>query len=194
LLGEDTSIATVSRLESGRMTLTFPWMERIAAALGISPLEIIAQPGSGLRMVPLIGEIAAGIGPWLLQEPLGWVPAIDTSRRSALLRAEAQGRQHGPLADERQLHRHSTPTRRARDGRIYAVRNQDGEATFKRYRADPPRLEPMSSNPEHKPIPSAPSRSPSSGASPTWAASSERRRPGIAGAARPRRLGPGSLN
>jgi repressor LexA len=37
--------------------------------------------------------------------------------------------------------------------RIYAVRNQDGEATFKRFRADPPRLEPMSSNPEHKPIP-----------------------------------------
>lgn len=37
------------------------------------------------------------------------------------------------------------------DRKIYAVRCDD-EATFKRYRSDPPRLEPMSSNPAHRPI------------------------------------------
>jgi hypothetical protein len=77
LLGDETSIATVSRLESGRMTFTQPWMERIAAALGVSPHDIIAQRGSGLRMVPLIGEIAAGDWAIAVREPLGWVPVID---------------------------------------------------------------------------------------------------------------------
>lgn len=39
-----------------------------------------------------------------------------------------------------------------RDGKFYAVMNGDGETTFKRFRADPPRLEPCSTNPDHKPI------------------------------------------
>jgi repressor LexA len=71
LLGEETSIATVSRLESGRMTLTQPWMERIATALGVSPHDIIARQGSGLRMVPLIGQIAAGDWALAVREPMG---------------------------------------------------------------------------------------------------------------------------
>jgi SOS-response transcriptional repressor LexA len=39
------------------------------------------------------------------------------------------------------------------NGKLYCVRNIAGEATFKRYRADPPQLEPMSSNPYHTAIP-----------------------------------------
>ncbi|WP_037530226.1 LexA family protein [Sphingomonas sp. RIT328] len=36
--------------------------------------------------------------------------------------------------------------------RFYVVQNSSGETTFKRFFADPARLEPCSSNPEHKPI------------------------------------------
>jgi hypothetical protein len=64
MLGDDTSIATVSRLESGRMQLTLPWIHRISSALGVSPYEVIATQGQGLRMVPLVGNIAAGTGLW----------------------------------------------------------------------------------------------------------------------------------
>jgi repressor LexA len=39
-----------------------------------------------------------------------------------------------------------------RDGKIYAVMNDFGETTLKFFRADPARLEPSSSNPEHQPI------------------------------------------
>lgn len=38
------------------------------------------------------------------------------------------------------------------DGKAYVVRNQDGDTTFKRYRASPARLEPCSSNPIHDSI------------------------------------------
>ena len=38
------------------------------------------------------------------------------------------------------------------DGKVYAVMNGSAETTVKRYRENPPRLVPCSSNPEHKDI------------------------------------------
>ena len=37
-------------------------------------------------------------------------------------------------------------------GKVYALRNEHGETTFKRYVESPPRLEPCSTNPAHVPI------------------------------------------
>lgn len=34
----------------------------------------------------------------------------------------------------------------------YIITNADGEATYKRFRASPPRFEPVSTNPAHEPI------------------------------------------
>lgn len=151
-LGDDTSIATVSRLESGRMTLTQPWMERIAAALGVSPHDIIARPSSGLRMVPLIGQIAAGDWAIALNEPEGWVPVIERVGGPRCFALKPIGDSMDLIADEESYVVFDPDQNSLEDGRVYAVRNAEGEATFKRYRSDPPRLEPMSSNPKHKPI------------------------------------------
>lgn len=38
------------------------------------------------------------------------------------------------------------------DNKLYVVVTEQGEATYKRYRSNPPRLEPVSSNPEHEAI------------------------------------------
>lgn len=153
MLGEDTSIATVSRLELGRMTLTLPWMERIATALGVSLHEIIASPGSGLRMVPLIGEVAAGEWALAVRDPIGWVPVPDRAVGTRCFALRPKGDSMNLIAGEEDSYVVFDPDQNAlEEGKIYAVRNTGGEATFKRYRADPPRLEPMSSNPKHQPI------------------------------------------
>lgn len=151
MLGDETSIATVSRLESGRMQLTLPWMERIANALSISPLEIIAQPGSGLRMVPLIGDIAAGEFALALHEPLGWVPVPGHIAGHHCFALRPKGDSMDEVATEDDYVVFDPDQNALEDRKIYAVRCDD-EATFKRYRSDPPRLEPMSSNPAHRPI------------------------------------------
>jgi repressor LexA len=153
MLGEDTSIATVSRLESGRMTLTLPWIHRIAAALGVSPHEIIARADQGFRLVPLIGEIAAGDWSVAVQNPLEWVPVVDKVGGARAFALKPKGDSMNLLADEDSYIVVDPDQNTLENGRIYAVCNGNGEATFKRFRADPPRLEPMSSNPEHKPIP-----------------------------------------
>jgi repressor LexA len=152
MLGEDTFIATVSRLESGRMTLTLPWMQRISNALGVSPHEIIAEPGKGLRMVPVIGVIAAGTWRQALEEPEGYIPAIESVGGPNCFALRPVGDSMNLVADENSYIIVDPDQTALDNGRIYAIRNVDGEATFKRFNSDPPRLEPMSSNPEHKPI------------------------------------------
>lgn len=153
-LGEETSIATVSRLESGRMTLTLPWMQRIGSALSVSPHDIIAEAGHGLRMLPIIGMIAAGRWSEAIEEPEGWIPVPDGvgGPRSFVLRP--QGDSMNKLIDEEGGFIVVDPDQHDLiAGKIFAVRNLHGDTTFKRYAADPPRLEPMSSNSDHQPIP-----------------------------------------
>lgn len=152
LLGEETSIATVSRLESGRMTLTLPWMKRLSTALGVSTHEIISEPGSGLRMVPLIGDISAGDWTTAVKDPQGMVPVIDRVGGPLCFALRPKGDSMNLVADENSYIVVDPDQKMLESGRIYAVCNGDGETTFKRYRADPPSLEPMSTNVEHKPM------------------------------------------
>jgi repressor LexA len=134
------------------MTLTQPWMERIAAALGVSPHDIIAERGSGLRMVPLIGEIAAGDWALAVREPLGWVPVIDRVGGPRCFALKPKGDSMNLIADEDSYVVFDPDQLALEEGKVYAIASEGDLATFKRYRSDPPRLEPVSSNPEHKPI------------------------------------------
>jgi repressor LexA len=152
-LGEDTSIATVSRLESGSMGLTHSWIDRIAQAMKISPHEIIATPGNQLRMVPVIGHIAAGAWAEAIERPEGWIPALPSVGGPNSFALKPVGDSMDQLADEESYIIVDPDQRELEIGRVYAVRNMEGEATFKRYVADPPRLMPCSNNPAHQPIP-----------------------------------------
>lgn len=40
-----TTPVTIGRLETGARTLTLPWVNRIAAALGVAPVELLAPDG-----------------------------------------------------------------------------------------------------------------------------------------------------
>lgn len=136
LLGEDTSIATVSRLESGRMTLTLPWMERISDALGIMPHEIIARPGKGLRMVPLVDM--ARVESWQdhLKKAATWIPAPETvgGQNCFAVRPAADSiglNDHGPhfvIVDPEQ--------KALEDDRSYLVRTESRGVSFRRFQSD----------------------------------------------------------
>lgn len=125
---------------------------RLAEVLQTTPAAIDpkAKPTSPLRMVPLVGRIAAGNWREAIQDPSGWVPALAGGPNSFALLPDgdsmdlivAEGTKIVVDPDEFDL----------LDGKIYAVMNGEGDTTFKRFRADPPRLEPCSRNPEHKPI------------------------------------------
>lgn len=52
-----TTAVTIGRLETGMRQLTLPWMERIAAALGIEPADLLPAPSaSSLPVVAILGR------------------------------------------------------------------------------------------------------------------------------------------
>lgn len=59
LIGDSTHWVTISNIERGKQALTFEWMKRIAAALKVSPQDLIAAPVAG-EPVEIVGNVQAG--------------------------------------------------------------------------------------------------------------------------------------
>jgi repressor LexA len=151
-IGNDTSISTISRIEAGRINLTQAWLEKIGHALGVNPFELIADATSQVRLVPIIGYVSAGQWAEAIAAPDGWLPLPGNIGGPSAFALRPQGDSMDQLAPEGEYIVVDPDQRELIPGRAYIITNGEGEATFKRYQADPPRLEPDSSNPEHKPI------------------------------------------
>lgn len=151
-LGEKVGVhfTTIAKIERSQRRLSGELLHALAVALDVPPEELVeAIPMTvAVRMVPLIGKIAAGNWREAVVDPDGYVPAPVRGGSCFALRPDGDsmnlvvGADAVIVVDPEQLDLH--------DGRLYAIMNGEGETTFKRYRNDPPRLEPVSSNPEHK--------------------------------------------
>jgi SOS-response transcriptional repressor LexA len=104
-------------------------------------------------MVPLIGTISAGEWQLAVSNPDAWVPVVDRVGGPRCFALRPKGDSMNQLADEDSYIVIDPDQNTLENGRIYAVRNESGEALFKRFLLDPPRLEPMSTNEEHSAIP-----------------------------------------
>lgn len=150
LIGQDVSITAINRLESGRMELTQRWMQRIATVLRVRESELIEKPE--IRMVPVLGSVPAGPLAKAIEDPQGWVPMLGQEGGPHIYALRPEGDSMRNLIGDHQYIIVDPDDLALESGRSYIVMNGDGEATFKRYRADPPRLEPASDNPAHKEI------------------------------------------
>jgi repressor LexA len=146
-----TTFSTIWKLEASTRKLDLEWIDRLAAAFGISPFDMMTGVNlNQARQIPVLGKIAAGDWREALADPTGYVFAtLGGSNAFALYPDGDSMDQLVPPGgwvvidpDKNEL----------RDGKAYAVMNADGDTTFKRFRTDPARLEPCSSNPEHQPI------------------------------------------
>jgi len=54
-----TTPQTIQRLETANMTVSTDWLERIAAALDVRPIELLADYAAD-RLVPVIGTVGRG--------------------------------------------------------------------------------------------------------------------------------------
>ncbi|MBV7256875.1 helix-turn-helix domain-containing protein [Pacificimonas sp. WHA3] len=144
-----TSPQQVDRLEKGDRKLTLDWVEKLARALDVEPLALIQQevPTSRIRAVPLIGHVSCGQWEEAVEIAHETVMAVDVSPLAFALRpdGDSMDRIVAPggyiVVDPTQLD--LVP------GKAYVIMKEDGEATAKVYRAEPPSFEPCSTNPEH---------------------------------------------
>lgn len=151
-IGDDLSISTISRIESGRIKLSRDWLEKIGAALGVNPIELIADASSQVRLIPVIGRVSAGDWAEAIQSPEGWLPIPANIGGANAFALKPIGDSMDNVVGEGEFVVVDPDQRDLMPGQAFIILNGQGEATFKRYRADPPRLEPDSSNPEHQPI------------------------------------------
>lgn len=109
------------------------------------------RPGG--REVPVIGM--AGAGNWLeaIEEARDkvWIPDRAGGDRGRFA-VEVSGQSMNLLLAEGALAVIDPEDREVHVGKLYLLRNADGEATIKRYRADPARFEPVSSDPSFVPF------------------------------------------
>lgn len=143
---------TIAKLERSQRAISLDWIVRLAGIYQVRPGDLLDSGRKPVRTIPLLGRIAAGNWQEAMLDPEGEVPVPDDSGRNVFA-LRPNGDSMNKIADENSILVVDPDQPDLLDGRLYAIMNGDGETTFKRYRADPPRLEPESTNPEHQPIP-----------------------------------------
>ncbi|MBO9377696.1 helix-turn-helix domain-containing protein [Sphingomonas histidinilytica] len=144
---------TIAKLERSMRRLSADWIVKIADALNVQPGEIISLrtvERAPARAVPVVGKIAAGNWREAVQDATDWVFTNDGGPNSFALYPD--GDSMNKVVPPNGYVIVDPDAFELLDGRYYAIMNGENETTFKQYRADPPRLAPCSTNPEHKPV------------------------------------------
>lgn len=147
----DTTKNQLVKLEGGTRRLSDHWAERLAPHLGVQSYELFMPADSSssqLRFVPLVGHIACGDWREAIEHAEGMVPAV--SGGTSVFALRAQGDSMNEIIQDDGYVYVDPDDRDLIDGKVYAVINGAGETTAKRFRVDPARLVPCSTNPIHK--------------------------------------------
>ena len=149
LIGHDVRPEMLDELEAGKADLTPEWQQRIADGLGVPVAALFAgRSYDPVRRVPLVGRIPAGNWREAVEDPLSLVPCDVGGANTFALIADGDSMDKVVMPGARIYV--DPDDRDLIEGRYYAVMRQDGETTFKQYRANPARLEPCSTNPVHR--------------------------------------------
>lgn len=150
-----TSPSQIMKLEKATRRLDFDWVTKLAHAFEMSERELIGEQAadSAVRLVPLVGDIAAGNWQEAIQNPIEML-AVPVAHAGGpnIFALRPRGTSMNLIVPEGGYVIVDPDFDGLREGLIYAVMNNEGETTLKRFRQDPARLEPCSSDPSHKPI------------------------------------------
>lgn len=148
----DTTANQLVKLEAGDRRLSDHWADRLAGPLGVQPYELLMPEGLpiSMRMIPVLGSVSCGNWKEAIELANRRVPTVFGGPKAFAL--EPDGDSMNLLIPEGGYIVVDPDQTDLVNGKSFVVMNGDGEATAKRYRADPPRLEPCSTNPDHLPI------------------------------------------
>lgn len=148
--GKPMHLTTIAKIERSQRQLSGEMLSAIAQALDVPPEVLVDHVPMtiAVRMVPLIGRIAAGKWREAIAHPDGYIPAPIRSGNAFALKPDGDSMDLVVGDDAVIVVDPDQPD--LLDGRLYAVMNGEGETTFKRFRSSPPRFEPVSSNPVHE--------------------------------------------
>ncbi len=146
----------ISRLERGDLQLTVRWLDQIANAFNCKPYQLIANVRETVR-IPVIGWVSAGAFTNSETVSINEISRHDTiecagvDQRSCFA-LRINGDSMNLIAPEGSTIIVDVSRKDPVDKKFYVVASNGGEATFKQFKATPPRLEPCSTNPAHETI------------------------------------------
>lgn len=156
------SQVTISRWETGEREPRGKLRAKLADALGVGEAALFDRAYEGGRQgIQLDGAVPVHHIPVLGEVPAGnWREAVKLSRQTMLApepeippaayALRVRGDSMDDIVDDGGWIVIDPTDTDLYGGRLYVIRNGDGEMTFKRYREGPARLVPASSNPAHK--------------------------------------------
>lgn len=151
-LGKSIDRAAVNKMIKGNRSVSAVEMMAISEITGV-PIPVM-QPQSDLTHVPLVSWVSAGkLADANSQIPVEDVPllAFADLGRGDFFALRVQGDSMDRVSPDGSVIVVNRADRVLVNGAFY-VFAQRGQATYKRWRPDPPRLTPFSTNPENEPI------------------------------------------
>lgn len=143
-------IGRAQELYARRFKVSLDWLKR---GIGAGPGESEAETVQHIVEVPLLGQISAGVlklddlsGQQVGTITVGPLPAGDW------LALEVDGDSMDRISPEKSIIILNRRDKRLVPNGCYVIADEDGSATYKRYRPNPDRFEPVSTNPVHEPI------------------------------------------
>ncbi len=146
-----TTNQQVGYLENGRRRLSTPWIDKLCDALSVSAGELFEASELDVPHVSWVeaGRFAETTDPYVPQgTPRIAVSGLGPGVHIALT---VDGDSMNRIAPEGSIIVVNLDDQELRPGKDYVFRMND-QATFKRWREEPQRLEPYSTNPEHETI------------------------------------------
>lgn len=110
------------------------------------------ETGGNIVWVPVIGIAAAGCWREAIEVPAYLVPQLKRPGYNQAFAVQVDGDSMDQILPERSYAVIDPDQKRLLDKRVYLIQNGNNETTIKRYRSDPARFEPVSSNPDHNVI------------------------------------------
>jgi phage repressor protein C with HTH and peptisase S24 domain len=139
-------------------------LEKLAEVLGVSVQWLLggegniaapdAPPAQPKLRVPLISWVSAGVMafPDVAEETLGWVEEAGLDPNGDWIALRVVGDSMDRISPPESIIFVDRKDQVLVPNACYVISNGDGEATYKRFRPNPMRFEPVSTNSDHEPI------------------------------------------
>jgi SOS-response transcriptional repressor LexA len=153
-LAEKTGLSTtyIWRMERGERNVSLKNLQKMAEALGVAPSELIEQ--KSVADVPILSWVSAGMMARddVQQDVIGEIRMSDLDPRGDWVALRVEGDSMDRISPPGSLILVDLTDKALVPNACYIITDSDSRATYKRFRSNPARFEPVSTNPSHEPI------------------------------------------
>ena len=153
-LAERAGLSTtyVWRMERGERNVSLKNLQKLADALGVAPSDLIES--KPVADVPILSWVSAGMMARddVQQDVVGEIRMSDLAPRGEWMALRVEGDSMDRISPPGSLILVDLTDKALVPNACYIITDGDSQATYKRFRSNPPRFEPVSTNPSHQPI------------------------------------------